>query len=307
MELDNTNNAAPAAEQTTNNASSADAEIKTVSTSADDPLADFDGFDDGDGDASEDAAQQAEFEEIEYEGKKHKVPKELKDAFLRHADYTRKRQEDAALRREIEAEKEQVRHIAQATEYEITARGKLAQIQETIQQYEAVDWNALERDDPLGAQSHFRQYQLMKENAQKIAYEIQQTSQQRIAFDQQETAKRITASRDEASKELKGWSPAAEEKAFSWAVNEMGAPPQVLAQIMSPAAYKMVYLAWMGHQALTKSAKPKAAPMDGQPETPQAQPVTRLTGKGGAPERGLHDKLSTEEWLRRRNAQIKGS
>ena len=304
MELDNTNNAAPAAEQTTNNAPTEEVK-RDQPTVSDDPLADFDGFENEDGDEKAEGLQ-AEAEEIEYDGKKYKVAKELKDAFLRHADYTRKTQETAMTRKELEAEKEQVRRIAQATDQEITARGKLAQIHETLEQYENVDWGRLEENDPLGAQSHFRQYQLMKEQAQRLGMEIQQTAQQRIAFDQQETAKRIAASRDDASKTLKGWSPTAEEKAFSWAVNEMGAPPQVLAQIMSPAAYKMVYLAWMGHQALNKSAKPKAAPMDGQPQTEQAQPITRLTGKGGAPERGLHDKLSMEEWLRRRNAQAKG-
>lgn len=41
--------------------------------------------------------------EIEYEGSKYKLPPELKDAFLRHADYTRKTQEIAQQRKEFEA------------------------------------------------------------------------------------------------------------------------------------------------------------------------------------------------------------
>lgn len=302
--------AAPVAEQTQNNANNVSSnQIETevgAESAADDPLADFDGFDDGDGNAEE-AQAEAEAEEVEYEGKKYKLPKELKDALLRHADYTRKTQEVAASRKEIEAMKAQVQQIAQATDEEITARGRLAQIHDTLQQYEAVDWARLEQDDPLGAQSHFRQYQLMKEQAQKLGFEIQQKAQQRIAFDQQETAKRIAASRDEASKKLKGWSPQAEEKAFSWAVNEKGVPPQVLAQIMSPQAYEMVYLAYYGHQALNRPAKPKTAPVDGQPQPTQAQPITRLSGKNAAPQRGLHDNLSIEEWTRRRNAQLKGN
>jgi hypothetical protein len=307
MDDNTTPNAAPVAEQNTNNASnvSENAIEQDTHSTGDDPLADFDGFEDGDDNAEEEGLQ-AQAEEIEYEGKKYKLPKELKDAFLRHSDYTKKTQEVSASRKEVEAMKAQVQQIAQATEEEITERGRLAQMHETLQQYEAVDWARLEQDDPLGAQSHFRQYQLMKEQAQKTAYEIQQRAQQRTAFDQQETAKRIAASRDEASKKLKGWSPQAEEKAFSWAVNEKGVPPQVLAQIMSPEAYEMVYLAYYGHQALNRPNKPRAASVDGQPQPTQAQPITRLTGKSAAPQRGLHDNLSVEEWTRRRNAQLKG-
>jgi hypothetical protein len=307
MDDNTTPNAAPVAEQTPNNASIPSDDIETKAAgSTDDPLADFDGFEDGDENAEGEEGLQAQAEEVEYEGKKYKLPKELKDALLRHSDYTRKTQEVSASRKEVEAMKAQVQQIARATEEEITARGRLAQMHETLQQYEAVDWARLEQDDPLGAQSHFRQYQLMKEQAQKTAYEIQQRAQQRTAFDQQETARRIAASRDEASKKLKGWSPQAEEKAFTWAVNEKGVPPQVLAQIMSPEAYEMVYLAYYGHQALNRPAKPKAAPVDGQPQPTQAQPITRLSGKNAAPVRGLHDNLSIEEWTRRRNAQLKG-
>jgi hypothetical protein len=310
MDDNTTPNAAPVAEQTPNNASIPSDDIETKAAgSSDDPLADFDGFEDGDDNAEGEEGLQAQAEEVEYEGKKYKLPKELKDALLRHSDYTRKTQEVSASRKEVEAMKAQVQQIARATEEEITARGKLAQKLELIRQYEAMtpqDWDALEQQDPLGSNTHFRQYQLAMKEAQNLSYEIQQRAQQRIAFDQQETAKRIATSRDEASKKLKGWSPQAEEKAFTWAVNEKGVPPQVLAQIMSPEAYEMVYLAYYGHQALNRPAKPKAAPVDGQPQPTQAQPITRLSGKNAAPQRGLHDNLSIEEWTKRRNAQLKG-
>ena len=46
---------------------------------------------------------EAQFEEIEQDGKKYAVPKELKDSFLRHADYTKKTQEIAEQRRAIES------------------------------------------------------------------------------------------------------------------------------------------------------------------------------------------------------------
>lgn len=46
-----------------------------------------------DGDESTDAEQpDSDVEDVDYEGKKYAVPKEIKDALLRQADYTRKTQ-----------------------------------------------------------------------------------------------------------------------------------------------------------------------------------------------------------------------
>lgn len=55
-------------------------------------------------------------EEIEHEGKKHRVPKELKDAFLRQSDYTRKTQEVAEARKQVEQTWRQAQETAQQLE-----------------------------------------------------------------------------------------------------------------------------------------------------------------------------------------------
>ena len=47
-------------------------------------------------------------EEVEYEGSLYRVPKELKEAVIRHADYTRKTQEVAQLRNMAAAERQGV-------------------------------------------------------------------------------------------------------------------------------------------------------------------------------------------------------
>ena len=47
-----------------------------------------------------------EAEEVDFEGKKYLVAKELKDALLRQSDYTRKTQEVAETRKQIEAERQ---------------------------------------------------------------------------------------------------------------------------------------------------------------------------------------------------------
>jgi len=147
---------------------------------------------------------------------------------------------------------------------------------------------------------------MLKDQAERLSGEIEGMQQKRLAETQQETAKRIASSREEASKSLKGWSAEREEKAFSWAVSDLGIPAPLLAQNMTPAVYKGIYLAWLGQQVLSRPAKPKAPASNEapQPET-QAAPVTKLNGKNGAAPRGLRDDLSVDEWMRRRNAQLR--
>lgn len=246
-------------------------------------------------------------DEIEYEGKKYKVAKELKEAFLRNADYTRKTQEVAEQRRAIEAERQRVSQMAQATEAELEKRAELTAARKTLEQYEQVDWARLEQDDFIGAQQHFRQYQMLKDQAQRLSGEIEGLQHQRLAETQQETAKRIASSREEASKTLKGWSTEREEKAFSWAVNDLGIPAPLLVQNLTPAVYKGIYMAWLGHQVMNRPAKPQAAPAQSAPQEtePQTAQITRLAGKNGAAPRGLHDNLSIDEWTKRRNEQVK--
>ena len=259
----------------------------------------------GDIDTSEvDGAASPDEDEIEYEGKKYKVAKELKDAFLRNADYTRKTQEVAEQRRQIEAMRAQVEQSRAATDEELNKRGELAQIKATLAQYEQVDWRALQQSDFIAAQEHFTQYQLLKDKASALSGEIETAQNQRLATMQQETAKRIASSREEASKSLKGWSPEREDKAFSWAVNDLGISAPMLAQSMTPAVYKGIYLAWLGQQLLSRPAKAKAAETaEATPETSAPTP-TRLSGKNGASPRGLHDNLSPDEWVKRRNEQL---
>ena len=57
-------------------------------------------------DGQADAELEPGLAEVEIDGKTYKLPPELKDGFLRQADYTRKTQELAEQRRRMEAERE---------------------------------------------------------------------------------------------------------------------------------------------------------------------------------------------------------
>ena len=89
-----------------------------------------------------------EAEEVEFEGKAYKVPKEIKGALLRQSDYTQKTQELATLRKQAEdrmqfAEAQQQLMAAvhqEATEY--------AALKKQLENFNNVDWQALYSADP---------------------------------------------------------------------------------------------------------------------------------------------------------------
>jgi len=103
--------------------------------------------------------------EIEYEGKKHKVSKELKDAFLRQADYTRKTQDVAEKRREVEAAYQAAQQIRQMNEQDLVDVGQIINLDKQIQQYKALtreQWQQIEQADPAKAGQLWRDYQFLQ-------------------------------------------------------------------------------------------------------------------------------------------------
>lgn len=255
------------------------------------------------GDGSEEDAPEPEDAEIEYEGKQYKVPKELKDAFLRNADYTRKTQEVAATRREVEQMKQQATQMLQASEQELDMRAELRHAKNVLEQYRNLDWAALENEDPIGAQSHWRQFQMLKERAGELDTHLRQSEAQRTEAAERDIANRVSAARSEAQKAFKDWTPQLENEVVEFATKTLGADGQKLLSILDPVVYKGLILAYRGYQAMNRPSKPKAVQ---QPVEQQAQPTKTVSGRSAGNPKGLRDDISTEEWVRRRNAQLAG-
>lgn len=94
---------------------------------------------------SEDAQPQAEdVSEIEFNGKKYQVPKELKEPLERQADYTRKTQELAAIRNAVELRQQAA---SESQSFESSVKEEMSQLQALdaqIGQYKQLDWNSLD-------------------------------------------------------------------------------------------------------------------------------------------------------------------
>lgn len=134
--------------------------------------------------ATETAPQgQPELVEVEYEGKTHKVPPELKDALLRQSDYTRKTQEVAAQRQTVEQQRAEVQRLAgEATKF-VGHYAAVSQIDQQLQQLQRVDWNDLKVTDPIAELQLRQSWHELTQARQNILGQVEQS---RNAIRQQE-------------------------------------------------------------------------------------------------------------------------
>lgn len=141
-------------------------------------------------------------EEVEFEGKAYKVPKELKNALLRQADYTQKTQEVAEQRRAIEERArtfdEQQKLFSQSFEKRVEVR----EIQNRLSQFEAIDWQGLVRDDPARATELNIAYQQLQRELGKKAAEVQQIEGQAQQLTEQSRQQKLRTESAELLKHI---------------------------------------------------------------------------------------------------------
>jgi hypothetical protein len=242
-----------------------------------------------------------EEEEIELDdGLKLKLPKsdaeKLRLAAMRQADYTRKTQELAEARKAFDAERQS---LSQADEQELTARANIALIDRQLAQYAQVNWQQAFDADPFEAQKAFAQYQLLQQGKSQTQSFLERTSRERTERQQQETARRLQEGAAELQRDIPDWSPALSAKLQDFGAKTFGLTKDDFDRIDDPRAVKLLYWAQRGFEADTAAKKAKS--IERQQEV---TPAASAPKKGGTPPAGLDDRLSTDEWLRRRNAQL---
>lgn len=254
------------------------------------------GEDETEGDEAEGGEPEAV--DVEYEGKQYKIHPELKDALLRQADYTRKTQETAEVRKTAEAKLAEAEQNFTVSKEVLEARATLLNVDHQLEQYQKVDWNQLEAEDPVGAMSHWRQFQQLEKAKGDISGFLNEQQAKRTEQAEQETATRLRETAEFAKTKIPGWTPEVDAKVTNFAEAELGFTRDTLKNAYSPAVYKTLHLAWLGHQSLQKqNAKPK-------PATPASQPLSKVSARAN-PVAGLDDRLGIEEWTRLRNEKAK--
>lgn len=231
--------------------------------------------DDGEtGDESSSAEVESDDEEIDYDGDKFKVPKKLKDAFLRQQDYTQKTQSLAEQRKAVAAQAEQIRQQAELQQQFIADYSEAKAIEKQLAQYKALDWNALMEADPVQAMKIDRQYRELQQHHSEVVGNLAQKQQQQALLMQRENAKRLQEGLEVLKREIKGWSPEMAKNLTDYG-QEIGFSAEELANVTNPNAIKLLHKAYQFDQIMKQKTRPQSKPVA------QEKPVTRITTNNG--------------------------
>jgi hypothetical protein len=247
------------------------------------------------------------FEEIEHDGAIHRIPKALKGAFLMQADYTRKTQELADQRRGFESEREMLGRAMQAQAAQTRELGRLHVLDETLAAYSQVDWAALRGQDPERANAMFQDYVQLRDQRDALAGHVQQALERESHEAQRTFAKRYVETNALLSRDIKGWNQDTANKVRDFALGNGITAEQLTVIATTPTLAKLLHKAWLGEQLVRKQEAAARAAAAGDGETrPEPKPVPKVGSKSSAVVRaGLHDDLPADEWLKRRNEQVR--
>jgi hypothetical protein len=201
---------------------------------------------------------------IEIDGKQYNVPEELKEGYMRTADYTRKTQEVAEQRRIVEAQRAETEAMFNISTEFVDGRAKLANADAMLQQYSQVDWDAYFNEDPIGAPNDWRKFQSLQQERAQIAQNLSVAWNQRSEQQRIDTDKRIQETLDFAAKSIPGWTTEVDQKLGEFAL-EQGFSRDYLRSNLDPKIYKMLHLAWVGSQTLNRT---QSAPKPQSQTTP---------------------------------------
>lgn len=242
-----------------------------------------------------------EDEEIDVDEElKLKVPKDqaqkVREALLRQADYTRKTQELADTRKAFEAERGAYQ---QATVAELQVAGQIMECDRQLAQYNQVNWQQWQYDDPDAAQSAFMAWQQLKDAKGQLSGHLNQLKGQRVSAAQQEIAKRAEDTRSALAKDIPGWSEAVEAQVRDFGIKEFGFTADEMADMkIDPRIAKAFHRL---HTLETQAKKNSKAQTNVQKQV--VQPAENI-GARSAPVTGVHDNLPIGEWMKREAARV---
>lgn len=245
--------------------------------------------------------EQAQFddaEEVEYEGNKYKVPKAIAPALLRQADYTKKTQEVAELRKAAEADKARVAEEAKAFQEDRQEHIQAYALWQQLEGFKNYNWNQAYENDFIETQKLWNQYQALQNAHRDVVGKLQSKQMQRKSVAEAEQAKLRDQTRATLAKVIPNWSPKAEQELTDYAIKSGYKAEEVKAALDSDARpFTFLHKAFLWDQHVEKSRKAATQP-------PAAEPMKPVGSNRSVPQ-GLHDGLSTKEWIKRRNEQVK--
>lgn len=236
-----------------------------------------------------------ELVEIERNGKRFAIPKELEPELLMQSDYTKKATEVAETRKALEAREAQFQQATAIHGELVQGLAHVTAIERELQQLRQVDLNALSQTDPGQAQQVFLRMGQLKDARDQAANAIAQRHQALSHMQTERIVKAVEDSRTKAAKEIPGWSAKTDQELLEY-VNKQGFTEQQARAIA--ADFGSVKTVWKAMQYDKLMSKQQAKPAAAAP-APVAH-VVRSTTATKTPE-----SMATEEWMKWRTKQVR--
>lgn len=236
-------------------------------------------------------------EEVDYEGKKYKVPAPIKKAVMLHSDYTRKTQEAADTKRKAEAAEVTYNRLANMHEEAVQARGYVASIDAQLEQIKSTDWDQLSRNDPGQAQRLMVHQQQLRDARNQVVGSIEKYEKAAEQQRNSDQASRMSRAMDMLKKNIKDFSHEYDIKLSQYAERNLDIGPDQLASITDPVARASlviaVHKAYVGDQAIKKALA----------SAPATEPTPAATVRANTQLKKPLAKMTTEEFIATRNAE----
>lgn len=253
-----------------------------------------DGDDDGEGESAPDSV------ELEIDGEKVRVPAKFKDAYMRHADYTRKTQEVADQRRAFEAEREA---YVERQKIEAAVGEKfqdLRAIDKELKEFRNLDWSRLQNDDPNLAQNMLFRFNMLKDQRDVVEREVAAGASEVRSRMERERADLIAKNKAALTANLPDWSDAKATEIRSFGKQLGFGEKEIETAIGNDwKIAKVLDLARIGQQVLEQRKQPKKT----RPAESNVEPLPKVKGRASRTS-GPTDRQSTAEWIRARNKQV---
>lgn len=248
-------------------------------------------------------ATEPETEEVEFNGNTYRVPKEIAPALMMQADYTRKTQEVAEIRKAVEAQRADIQREAEINQAMIDDIAQARAVEARLQALQRVNWNEVPVEDQQRLLIEQMQLRQAKEDlGQRIngrRTEIETMREREAATALSQAIEVLNKPKPEI-----GWTGKFDAPARDTLTKfglEIGYTNEELANTTHPLMIQTLNLARIGYEALKKQRTATA-----KPAAVEAKPVPEVSAARSAqPIRGLDDRLSTDEWLKRRNEQLR--
>ncbi|MCH7720418.1 MAG: hypothetical protein IH988_05435, partial [Planctomycetes bacterium] len=238
--------------------------------------------------------------EVEKNGIKYRVPIELKDEVMWHADYTTKTQELARGQTSLEQREEVLVQRDQALVQRDQAQreniqdwGEFAHTEKLLDSFRSMtqdDWNKIREEDPDQYENLRVQRDIIRDQRDVVGQRIQKFESEK---QQREHDTRVTAEREHAdrrdrlqatlARDIPNYSPTLQGKMNETAIRG-GFTQADIDSVTDPKMMQMLHLAHLGEQVLQRQRAAKA-----QPAPVPVTPVPKASG-GGTPTTGPNDK-----------------